>query len=111
PNAGQRLRLIIAIEGNLHARTVHQAVELADADGTPALRYGHLLVTDATGRRLSAGLGLTAGTGRSQTLWLEVDDRRAAWPITVDPTFTQQAFLTASNVGPGDNFGSAIAIS
>jgi hypothetical protein len=33
--------------------------------------------------------------------WLEVDDRDAIWPVTIDPTFTQQQKLEASDAAAG----------
>ena len=75
------------------------------AQGTPALRYRKLLVTDARGRGLPARM-----VADGERLRILVDDRRAVYPIAVDP-ITQQAYLKASNTGSGDNFGQSVAIS
>ena len=62
------------------------------ADGTPALRYSHLLAYDATGRALPARMGLEGGA-----ITLAVDDAAAAYPLTIDPLVaTEQAHLFAS---------------
>jgi hypothetical protein len=34
--------------------------------------------------------------GGEGELWLEVHDRVAVWPVTIDPTFTRQDKLLAS---------------
>jgi hypothetical protein len=44
-------------------------------------------------------------------VWLEVDDRDAVWPVTIDPSFTQQQKLEVSDVSPLADFGGAVAIS
>jgi len=74
------------------------------AQGAPALRYRKLLVADARGRRLPARM-----VAEGKWLRILVDDRRAAYPIVVDP-ITQQAYLKASNTGAADNFGFSVAI-
>ena len=43
-------------------------------------------------------------------LRLDVDDAGAVYPVTIDPTFTQQAYLKASNTEAIDNFGFAVAV-
>jgi hypothetical protein len=73
--------------------------------GDPALRYRKLLVIDARGRRLPARM-----VADGEWLRILVDDRRAVYPIVVDP-ITQQAYLKASNTGAGDLFGCSVAIS
>ena len=101
--AGERLRLTIAVEGDLHPRAEPGGQSLSVG---PALRYGHLVVTDARGRKLPAEMGVSA-----DTVWLEVEDTGAAWPVTVDPTFAQQAYLKGSNTYAVDHFGYSVAVS
>jgi hypothetical protein len=105
---GERLRLQLELQGDLRAKAERgrQGVELVHADGTVGLRYANLVVTDAAGRKLPAEMGVASGT-----IWLEVEDAGASWPVTVDPTFAQQAYLKASNTGNGDNFGHSVAVS
>jgi hypothetical protein len=105
---GKRLRLELELQGDLRARAERsgQGVELAHPDGTVGLRYANLLVTDAAGRKLPVEMGVASGT-----VWLEVEDAGASWPITVDPTFAQQAYLKAFNTGIEDNFGDSVAVS
>ena len=79
-------------------------VVLSDATGE-RLRFAGLRAWDATGRVLTAQL--VAGP---DTLVMRVDDAAATYPVTIDPTWSQQAYLKASNTGAGDEFGSAVAV-
>ena len=40
-----------------------------------------------------------------------VEDQAATYPLTIDPTISQQAYLKASNTGAADAFGYSVAIS
>ena len=75
------------------------------AQGAPALRYRKLLVTDARGRTLPARM-----VADGEWLRILVDDRRAVYPILVDPII-EEALLRASNTGAYDYFGFSAAIS
>ncbi len=57
---GERLRMTLALEGELRAQTVdgEQALVFADAAGNGVLRYGHLMVRDARGRELEARMAV-----------------------------------------------------
>jgi hypothetical protein len=44
-------------------------------------------------------------------VWLEVDDRDAVWPVTIDPTFTRQDKLVAADAAANEFFGESVAIS
>jgi hypothetical protein len=107
---GERLRVTLALESELKAETLEggQALEFRDHAGRSALRYDHLVVRDGAGRELEARMAAPEEEGK---VWLEVDDRDAVWPVTIDPTFTQQQKLGASDVSPLANFGGALAIS
>jgi hypothetical protein len=39
-----------------------------------------------------------------------VDDSGAQYPLLIDPTFSQQAYVKASNTGTGDSFGTSVAV-
>jgi len=103
------LRLALAIEGDLTPvpSADGQRIELNDASGAKVLDYDKLRVWDATGKELQARMERDATGGLS----FRVEDADARYPIIVDPTFTQQAYLKASNVGEGDNFGRSVAVS
>ena len=113
---GEPLRVVLAFEGDLRAEAVDggQALEFKDDAGQPVLRYDHLVVRDASGRELDARMAVRMEGGGDQA-WLEVDDRDVIWPVTIDPTFTQQQKLEAgdagTNVGANDQFGRSVAIS
>ena len=107
---GERLRVALALEGELRAEAVEggQALEFTDDVGRRALRYDHLVVRDGGGRELEARMAVSEEGGE---VWLEVDDREAVWPVTIDPTFTQQQNLEASDPAAFDLFGESVAIS
>ena len=110
---GERLRVVLALEGELRAQAVDggQALEFKDAAGQPVLRYDHLVVSDAGGRKLEARMVVVRMEGAEGEVCLEVDDRDAVWPVTIDPTFTQQQKLVASDAAGVDRFGFSVAIS
>ena len=106
---GERLRMALAVEGELRAQTVdgEQALEFTDAAGSGVLRYGHLVVKDARGRELEARMAVRL---ERDEVWLEVDDRDVVWPMTIDPTFTlQQKLVTSDEFAQA--FGWDVAIS
>ena len=109
---GERLRVVLALEGELRAQAVDggQALEFKDGAGQRVLRYDHLVVRDGGGRELEARMAVRIKGGEGQ-VWLEVDDRDAVWPVTIDPTFTQQQKLLASDAAADDVFGISVAIS
>lgn len=103
------LRLDIAIEGDLSPVPAAdgQRIELHDAAGAKVLDYDKLRVWDATGQELPARMEQAAAGG----LRFRVEDAGARYPLTVDPTFIQQAYLKASNTGVYDLFGQSVAVS
>ncbi|MCK7595529.1 fibronectin type III domain-containing protein [Pseudomarimonas salicorniae] len=92
--------LALALEGE----GSEQALRLFDAH--TELRYAGLKVWDATGRALPANMVL-----EDRRVALQVDDRGAVYPVTIDPTLSQQAYLKASNTEANDRFGFALALS
>ncbi|HMZ20039.1 MAG TPA: choice-of-anchor Q domain-containing protein, partial [Blastocatellia bacterium] len=105
---GEPLQLVLALNTELQARAEAdgQAVEFWDAAGTRVLRYDKLAVWDARGKALKARMSV-----QEEELRLEVDDAAAVYPVTIDPNFTQQAYLKASNTDAGDAFGLSLAVS
>lgn len=97
----QPLRLVMAVSGDLAPVTdaAEQRLELRDAAGRAVLAYEKLKVWDATGTELPARM--ETGEGR---VILSVDDSTACYPLIVDPSFTQQAYIKASNTGAYDRF-------
>lgn len=75
---------------------------------TPAgatLHYAGLLAYDARGAALPARLALAPGQ-----LSIEVDDRGAAYPVTIDPLVYMEAKQVAFDASPDDHFGAAVSV-
>jgi trimeric autotransporter adhesin len=104
-----RLRLDFAVLGGLEAtvRSDGLSVAFANESGEVELNYGGLKAWDAEGRDLPVRFLTGSGIG---SLSVEVDERGAVYPVTIDPV-AQQARLKADNAGSFDAFGSSVAIS
>ncbi|MCW1915395.1 hypothetical protein OJ996_17555 [Luteolibacter sp. GHJ8] len=107
-NLSEPLRLQLASRGNVHPQVSARgdSVFFQDGEGESALTYGGLKAWDADGKKLEVSFEQTGG----REIHILVDDLSARYPITIDPV-ARQAYLKASNTGPGDSFGSAVAIS
>ncbi len=105
---GQPLRLELQLEGDLSVRleSGDQEVSLRNAAGDEVLRYAKLKVWDAEGREFPARL-----SGGGTSLFVEVEEAGAAYPLVIDPVFFQQTYLKASNAESSDWFGHSVAIS
>lgn len=103
PGAGGPLTLWMGVSG-MHAQLDGGSVVLGS--GRAALRYGGLVVTDATGRRLPARLTL-----RANALQIVIDDSHAVYPLAVDPYVQQGANLLATGEIGDAFFGLGAAIS
>jgi hypothetical protein len=106
-HASGSLALVLAIRGGLEPAVSGDGrdVRFVDAAGGDVLHYAGLEVFDADGARLEARWESSAGELR-----LSVDDRRARYPLTIDP-IAQQAYLKASNTEARDFFGYSISVS
>jgi IPT/TIG domain len=104
--ASTSLLLALAISGNARASLSPDArtIELRAA-GAPALRYGGLRATDASGRALPARLALDG-----HTIVLRVDTAGVRFPLTVDPLIEGEAPTPDGIVGEG-RFGYTVALS
>src|SRR6266540_3526613 len=102
---GERLRVALALEGELRAEAVDggQALEFTDDAGRRALRYDHLVVRDGAGRELAARMTAPEDGGE---VWLEVDDREAVWPVAISGETVVVGAQVDDDVA-GDNQGSA----
>ena len=101
----QPLVVSMTLDTGLNASVADNALTLSASDNGTTITYDRLKVWDATGRVLPAEMALDG-----RRLALHVDDREAVYPVTIDPTFTQQAYLKASNTEAGDRFGSTVAV-
>lgn len=102
------LTLTLAISGDLDAcsQPDGQSLHLSDPEtGSTILTYDKLQVWDADERALPARM-----RAEDNAITLEVDDTDARYPLTIDPLFTQQTYLKASNANSDDQFGFAVAV-
>ncbi len=105
---GEPLRLVLDVTGDLTPQTdaAGRKLVLCDVSGQTVLTYDHLKVWDADGTEFPAKMQVAAGQ-----VTLAVFEAQARYPLTIDPTFTQQAYLKASNTGTNDVFGVSVAVS
>jgi hypothetical protein len=98
--------LVISLPlSGLSARSATPGV-LALQDGTrTVLHYSALRVTDATGSAVPARLEPAGPAVR-----IVVQDGSARYPLTVDPTWSQQAELTSADGTAQDWFGSSVSL-
>ena len=101
---GGPLKIELAVSGGLQPVLAGEHIELS-RDGRAVLRYTDLRAWDAAGRVLAARMVL-----HSSRIRLEVTDRGALYPVTVDPWIQEQE-LTASDGAPGDVLGYSVAVS
>jgi hypothetical protein len=103
---GQLLRIAIGLSGDLNAvaDTDERSLKLSRNNGDTVLRYAGLTARDANGRELNASLGI-----ERKELCLEIDDKDAHYPITIDPVI-RSFTLTASDGVNDDEFGYSVAI-
>ena len=105
-SASGSLVLALEISGALHPKLVSASeVALLDSNDQAVLRYGDLKAWDARGRKLASRLGVEGGQ-----VHLVVEDSRAVYPITIDPTVTQ-IVLTPSDGASSSRLGQSVAIS
>jgi hypothetical protein len=105
------LVLAMGLAGSLVPRQAGSEVLFRTAAGATRLRYGQLSVVDATGSRLPSHIQLRDGK-----LLLQINDRRASYPVRIDPfvsePFVQQGEkLTAVGEGGSGAFGTSVALS
>ncbi len=103
--SGQPLMLEMNLATDLAANQRGNTLSFVNSAGT-TISYNKLQVWDADGRELPARMQLAANT-----LSLIIDDSQATYPLTIDPSLGQQAYLKASNTGAEDLFGYDVAIS
>ena len=97
--ANQPLVIALGVTGDLALRQKDGEVLLASGKGA-VLRYAGLTARDAAGRMLPSHLET-----HGRQIRLVVEDREAQYPLVVDPTFTQQAELTAGDGATVDRLG------
>ena len=98
PRTGDAFALTLAVGVGI-PQVNGSDVTLTIPDGE-AFQYGHLWVTDATGRQLPAHLGVNDGT-----IAITANLAGATYPVTIDP-LVQPKILTASDGTSGDSSAS-----
>ncbi|MFN7924107.1 MAG: FG-GAP repeat protein [Bryobacteraceae bacterium] len=98
-------KIRLAVRGGLRARETAAGVEFVEPDGLARVTYTELVVRDAGGKPVLARMRVERGG-----VVFTVDDRRARYPVTIDP-IAQQAYIKASNTDAGDRFGGSVALS
>jgi len=96
------VKLAVTTPGALRQVSDSQ-VEVSGKDRT--FSYAGLKVWDAKGTYLDARMKVS-GTA----IYLVVDDAKASYPVTIDPTWIQESKLTASDAATTDAFGTSVAI-
>src|SRR6266498_72825 len=105
--AGEKLNLWLRLSGDLKARSADkgQAILLDGRGAGAGLRYDGLKAYDAIGRGLESRMKLSGDRVK-----IEVMDETAVYPVTIDPTLSQEAKLTARDAASGDIFGFSVAV-
>ena len=104
--AAGSLALVLRVSGSLAAASDRSSLRFISRGGRVGLRYGGLQARDAAGRRLAATMSLRHGR-----MVIDVNDRDARYPVTIDPLVQQAAKLTPTGgVGPG-SVGISVALS
>jgi hypothetical protein len=104
--AGEPLRLALQVSEGWRAavRDDGQAVTLRSTEGQ-AVDYGKLAVRDHLGRDIPARLTVV-----KKQVVIEVEDREATYPLTIDPFFSLQQKLLAADGVFYDYLGNAVAL-
>lgn len=96
PNSVGPLEIQLSLSGAA-AQAAPNGARLVLPGSGRVLAYTRLRVTDATGRELPASLRVCD----AQRLTIEVDDSDAAYPVRIDPTFSDANWVAfGSNAGP-----------
>jgi hypothetical protein len=105
PSGAGELNVRLAVSG---ARVLSEdaGVQLALDGSGRRISYGRLHVTDATGQRLGAQIEAVG----PNTLVVVVDDREAAYPVRIDPTFSDANWISMGNLPGTDGSVYAAAI-
>jgi hypothetical protein len=103
--ANTPLHLRMALQTDMQVSQTGNRLHLQK--GNTTLHYDKLKVWDATGKEIQA----TMHYGQEGYVDFYITEASATYPLMIDPTWTQEAYLKASNTEGGDYFGSSIAIS
>jgi hypothetical protein len=102
---GKPLTIALGVTGDL-ALSQQDGAILLKSGKSVVLRYAGLTAVDARGRKIPARM-----EARNGQIRITVEDQYAQYPLTVDPTWSQQAELTASDPGNLNAFGGSVSVS
>ncbi|HYL37362.1 MAG TPA: FG-GAP repeat protein [Bryobacteraceae bacterium] len=98
------LLIALGVNGALPQKTTPSDVTLLDSSGRAVLRYGELRAWDSQQRPLPARMEV-----QDHEIRLLVDDSRAMYPITIDPTISAVILLASDGVS-SDQLGTSLAV-
>ncbi len=106
------LRVELQLHSNLQASLAGegQARHLLLQGAGQRIHFRKLRVWDADGQALPARMLLNPQADGAAVLAYEIDERKARYPLTIDPAFVQEAYIKASNTGAFDQFGWSVAV-
>ncbi len=112
PRPDAPLRVELQLHSNLQASLAGegQARHLLLRGAGQRIHFRKLRVWDADGQALPARMALNPQVDGTSLLAYEIDERKARYPLTIDPAFVQEAYLKASNTGSLDGFGWSVAV-
>lgn len=87
------LKLILGIKGNLSPKVKNNQLEFENEEGLALLYYRDLKVWDANHKILDASMALN----NQNELVIDIDDRNAAFPVTVDPISQTPEWATSAS--------------
>ncbi|MFN0112380.1 MAG: putative Ig domain-containing protein, partial [Blastocatellia bacterium] len=101
------LRLNLRVSGDLQPELTdnQQAIVLKNSAGNSLLSYDKLSAWDADGKSLVAEMKVSGND-----ITLEVDDRKARYPVTIDPMISLQQKLTAADGAAQDKLGTSVSM-
>jgi trimeric autotransporter adhesin len=106
PPAGEgALRVELALSG-ARADAADYGAKLTLDGSRRELAYSRLHAVDANGKELSAEIKVISGT----RLALSVDDHKAAYPVRIDPTFSDANWISLGGLPGVDSTVSAIVV-
>ena len=98
---GHDLQITMQLDSSLNVTQTNQSLNFANK-----ISYDKLKVWDSLQQSIPAKMQL-----QDNQLTLLIDDTKAIYPLTIDPSFQQQAYIKAFNAGVDDSFGFSVAIS
>jgi hypothetical protein len=103
--AHRNFELHFKMGGDLMPEQTADGIDFIDATGRVRMHYDQLLAFDANHQILPSQFRLSGNL-----LFILVETAGAHFPVTIDPIFSSEQSLTASNAAAEDQFGDAVAI-